>query len=746
MEYNDSSSPDNFHFPEDTKENLNDINIQSDIENKKNIEKNYNKKNSLNNNKKHYFKNSINLDDLIDENEQSKDILLSFENSKNIFKEEDLISEKSKQNENIQYLKAKEWKYINKINYDDIEKKFGLIKNKLNKEEIKKLNNELKEKTIDSIYDINKVSNFKINEIQNFNNLIENYIKDKNFNNEKHELEKYIFKYRHIYKDNNNFYRCVIFAFLENIILTNNFMFLKELMIEIDEKISLNNDIIKNNDYLKNELELYIKINLINELLYILIKYMNKNINKSYETFIKIYLLYEDFDYGMIFIIRYLLYEYINENKYKTYSEENKIEISELLPSKYNKMYITTEKKFDLFYINELFRMKSYDCKMIYFLIPYFLDINLKIITYYKAAENSIYIKYYRNENDKFILELLAHKGDYDVCYEKKYYEFYSYILSIFESNQFFSNEKDLNINNNKEDNLKINDINIEIKEDLNKKYICENCSKVYKEKENILQLCPECLDEEFRNDILNLYSYYLQYVDHKYKNYSMQMDKYFGAIIERVKIKNVTISEAMADTGYLVYEVLNKVKKDICIICLNNTTKNYYFQLPCQCRLCSKKCFKKYFDIIIYKDFEKINKNDFKRQTFVFDSCICGEKYYYDDLLILYNYFKNKNKEKTCEMIIEIIKNRWKWKCIKCDKKFDPFCMNYRVYLSDPKINLDFYDKKLKHLICSECYDVISLNQIKNVNCKFCKSEHYIRDVKRLNYENKEGDMCSIF
>ena len=750
MEINDSNVKNNFHFLEDTKENLDNINKQNDNNNPEIDNKNFIKNILLNNNKDNYKENSIKLEELIDENEQSKDVLLSFEKSTNIFKEEDLISEQSKPNENIQYLKAKDWKYTKKINYSDIEKKFGLIKNKLNKDEIKKLNNELKEKTIDSIYNLDKNINYKINKIQNIHYLIENYLKINTFNNENHDLEKFIFKYRTIFKDNNNFYRCVIFSFLENIILTNNIMFLKELMIEIDEKISLNNNIIKNNDYLKNELELYININLINELLYILIKYMIKNFNISYKIFIKIYLLYEDFDYGMIFIIRYLLYEYINENKYKTYSEENKIEISELLPSKYNKMYITTEKKFDLFYINELFKMKSYDCKIIYFLIPYFFDINLNIITYYKTSENSVYLKSYRNEKDKFDLDLFLFKGNYDVCYNFKYYDFYSKNLSIFENKQISSNKKDLdNIKNDikeniLDDDLKINDINIETEEDIHNN-ICENCSKEYKEKENILKFCPECLDEEFRTDILKLYGIYLQYVDHNYKNYSNQINKYFGTIMHTIKIKNVTIYEAMQDTGYLVYEVLNKVKKDICLICLNNTIKNYYYQLPCECRFCSKKCFKKYIDIMIYKHFEKINKNDFKRQTFVFDNCICGNKYYYNDLLILYNYFKNKNKEKICEMIITIIKNRWKWRCIKCDRNFDPFCMNYRLSLYDPKINEDFYDKTLKHLICSECYDSISLNHIKNVNCIFCKSEHFITDAKRLNYENKEGDLCYL-
>ena len=70
---------------------------------------------------------------------------------------------------------------------------------------------------------------------------------------------------------------------------------------------------------------------------------------------------------------------------------------------------------------------------------------------------------------------------------------------------------------------------------------------------------------------------------------------------------------------------------------------------------------------------------------------------------------------------------------------------MNYKLSLYDPKINVDFYNKEIKHLICSNCFDAIAISQIKNIKCIFCKSEHFMVDSKRLNYENKSGDLCSI-
>ena len=320
------------------KTNNEEQNIENNITNEKYMKNSLLMNNLINDNtNSNYYEESYKLEELIEDNEESKDIFLSFDKDK----EDNLINEYNKKTKKIKYLNPKQWKYKYKINFEEIDKQYINVKNKLNKEQIKTIINKLKEKNIDSLYKIvtGEVSKYKINHIQCFEKIKFNSLFKKT--NVKDELKKFIYKYRYIFKDNNNFYRCIIFTFLENIILTNNYVFLKELLIEIDKKISINNNIIKNNDYLKNEIELYIHINLIKELLYILIKYMSKNINNSYEIFIKIYLLYEDFDYGMIFIIRYLLHEYINENKYKIYIyEDNEIEISDLLPSKYNKMHI----------------------------------------------------------------------------------------------------------------------------------------------------------------------------------------------------------------------------------------------------------------------------------------------------------------------------------------------------------------------------------------------------------------------
>ncbi len=308
------------------------------------------------------FDEHSNKGDLLDE-EESKDILLSLDFRKStendLFK--DLKEKEEKEEEkDDQYLKPKRWKYKNKKNYMELDNKFLEIKNGFNKGEIRSLDYELNEKIV--LKKIDK-SKSKIKWLEDLKD-----IEEKN----KDELKENIFKYRKIFKDNNSFYRCVIFSFFENMVLTNNIMFFKELLIEIDFLFSPENNKINElfqDDDIKNELESNIQIKLIKHLIYLLIKSMSENIKSSYILLLKIFLSQDEFDSSIILLLRYFLCFYINENKYKIYSKEEEIEIMDLLPQKYKELHISLQKKFELFYINDLLRLKSYDSKILYYLI-----------------------------------------------------------------------------------------------------------------------------------------------------------------------------------------------------------------------------------------------------------------------------------------------------------------------------------------------------------------------------------------
>ena len=676
------------------------------------------------------------------EEEESKDILLTMNIKKN-------NEEKNLE----QYLKPKYWKYKEKKNFEEINKNFEQSINTINKKEIKKLKNIINKKDIeDEINDNNKIQ--KLGELMEFNE------------NDENKLKENIYKFRKIFKDNNNFFRCVIFSIFENVILNNNIMFFKELLIEIDSIFSsenYNSNNLFQDDNLLMELKSNIKIDLLKKIIYLLLNSMSKSITSSYELLIKIYLSKDEFDSSIILLIRYLLCFYINENKFKIYSKFESIEIMDLLPQKYKEMHISLQKKFELFYINELLKNNSYDNKMIYYLLPCFFNINLNIIYYYPNSKDPIYQHTYgineENDTDIFIntINLFFYKNSFNIYYTKKYYEFYSKILALYEEkiilDQNLIEENSINnnneiINDDEKNNIKENNNNTII---LKEKYICKNCNKEYnneENKENILKLCTECLNEEFKKDIDNIYINYLQCVKHNNKNYKYQIDTYFYSILHTTKIKeDISLFKLMSDNGYIIYKGINEIKKNICLICTNkNTEIKYYYQLPCGCRICSENCFNKYLHIIIKKDYEKMCKNSFEYFIFLFDFCICGKRYYYEDIILVYNFLKEKNRFDECNMIIKIVNNRWIWKCTKCDNDFDPFCLNKRLNLIDDKICKDFYENNFKHLICSNCYDYYYRNHKKNIKCNYCKSEHIIIDNSKLNYQNKIQDSCSNF
>ena len=69
--------------------------------------------------------------------------------------------------------------------------------------------------------------------------------------------------------------------------------------------------------------------------IYIIISQIENDISKTYRVLLMGFPFFEDFDFWIIFFIRYLFYEYISSNEYKIYSTEYQLEIGCLLPDDY---------------------------------------------------------------------------------------------------------------------------------------------------------------------------------------------------------------------------------------------------------------------------------------------------------------------------------------------------------------------------------------------------------------------------
>ena len=380
-------------------------------------------------------------------------------------------------NKENKFLVTRAWDCLDDNKIFELDTKVESIFKELNKEKIEKLkidiNNSLNfEKFYNSYNQMGNIHN--IGSVCSVNYLVESTYFSQNMSKESKlydltELSPYIYKFRNILGDGECFFRGLIFSFLENIILSNNIMQLKELLILYYVKINKNNKLVKEKEYLKIIEQM--NIDIVSQILYILIKQMEDDIKKAYETLLKAFIFYNDFDYGIIFFTRYLMYEYISANEDKIYSKEYQIEVGCLLPDNYiidkgNK----NEYFFENFYTLELMCPKIFAEKIVLYIVPYVFNINMNILVYdfgINGEKSIIREKEFSNENKsnlEYQINLLFRKAHYDVYYKLNYYEEYKDNLDILINKK----EEDLDAYEKKQIHEVINENSIQIENSSN--------------------------------------------------------------------------------------------------------------------------------------------------------------------------------------------------------------------------------------------------------------------------------------
>ena len=342
-----------------------------------------------------------------------------------------------------QFLKTRTWDCLDDNKINELDNKIESIFNELNKEKIQKLTTEINKLNFEKFYDsYSHVENMhKIGCICNLYSLIEStcLVDGLSYNakiNEANELSQYIYKFRNILGDGDCYYRGLIFSILENIILTNNIMQMKEILILYHEKININNVLIKEKEYLK--IIETMNINIVLEILYIIINQMENDVTKAYTTLLKAFLFSKDFDFGIIYFTRYLIYEYISANEDKIYSKENPVEVGCLLPDQYiedkrNK----NDYFFENFYTLELMNPKTFAEKIVIYIAPFVFNIHINILVYdfgLNGKESLIKEKQFLNENKNNFqaeINLIFRKIHYDVYYKYLFYDDHQKNLNI---------------------------------------------------------------------------------------------------------------------------------------------------------------------------------------------------------------------------------------------------------------------------------------------------------------------------
>ena len=386
---------------------------------------------------------------------------------------------------------------------------------------------ELKNFILDFKYEINSSnSTLAIGSLFPLEKLIEsNFNNDSDYSNEMiakyNILKQYIFTYRTTKGDGNCFYRAVMFRYFEIIILNKEIILLQNIIFDMKKSFYSNEIIsrkeIKMNTTFKPELPLKIMLIILD-----LLKKNNEEL--AHLIFLKSLLICPVFDFGLIFYFRYIIYTYIRENEDKLYLKNFPIKIGNLLPSKYETE--DGEFLFNSFYQNYLLKMFMDAEKIIIYLTPFILGMNLDIIIFDDESEIIKKINYEGKPEHEFDdkIFLMNKRNHYEIIYNKNYYEKYKTIFNKYINNDFLKEsiikyeiDKKVSFSNNTNRNYIINNYknasdidysfnynkNANFKESISKPIIKKNKTKKTKNTNKINNyLKSDLYNNSYKNEI----------------------------------------------------------------------------------------------------------------------------------------------------------------------------------------------------------------------------------------------------
>ena len=669
-------------------------------------------------------------------------------------------------NDENKYLKKRHWDSLddNKILF--LEQKAEEIFKVLDKKRVDNLKQQINKCNLDNFYKNfrPKCNDKAIGSISSLDFLVET-----TFNcspnhydimiEDREKLNSYIYKFRSVLGDGDCFYRGFIFSFLENIILTNNIMLMKELLILFHEKINPKNDLIKDKDYLLILHQMNFEI--VTSILYILINQMESDIEKAYKSLLKVFLYCPDFDFGIIYFTRYLIYEFITANEDKIYSREFQLEIGCLLPEDYiidkgDKNDYLFEDYFSL----QLMQTKTFAEKIVLYIAPFVFNTNMNILIYdfgINGASSSIQEKLFLSDNDtssQIQINLIFRKSHYDIYYKINYYEefksYFNILKNIKEDIQVINGNF---LKQKEEDDKNLHD-KIEQNIDNNKNLpICLECKKQSYKLNEFFCLCDNCLLNNLKTSLLTAYMGFIQEKSNMIKgkeklNYLLRKTVFNSEVQGMVPIQT-----ALNNTEFKFEDIFLDVRIKLCIYCGENlkSKDDYFIKFPCDCRICSQSCFFNYVEILkqILNLYEKTEPFVYVKYINYLE-CFCGYFYHTNDVLYMINELEKRKLEEQKKVYQDYIKYVWIWKCMICLSPFKSKYMYYRVFLDTDEIGKKIdtkllkSKKDLKHLLCGSCRQKLNKDE-KIIPCKICEFDHKVKNIVDVDEFNEE-DSCSVF
>ena len=760
------------------------------------------------------------------------------------------------------FLSSRNWDYLDDNKINDLNKKVDFIYQTIDKNNLNNIKTELDKKTLEEYVDeYNPMDNqYTIGCISSTKFLVEK--EEFNSPNDLNELTKYMVKYRPIKGDGECFYRSLIYSILENIILTNKIMQMKELLILYYEKISLDNKLVNEKEYLATIKVM--NINIVKEILCLIINQMEIDKLKAYILLLKAFHFYSEFDFGILYFTRYLFYEYISENEDKLYSKENSsIELGSLLPdgfadySEINNIYF-----YENYYKLHLMNPKEFAEKIVLYVTPFVFNIRMNIL-HYKYDENGtksiieenkflnekkneynlqaeinllyikdihyeIYYKYDYYQDNKICLDILLNKKEDmallgDNNYQKKQEDIQINNIkneikpdsdfSLFHEENKYIDEKDKNLNNIninsndkniifKEDNLLLNEnnkninniddnfnyqdnddelkeynkiiygdvksnnnnnSNNEIADSINKEnnlYFykknnndnnnvkCLECKKPYLKKENIFDICEECFLRQIKPLIFFAFKDFL-----KDRTNLVDSEQKFKDLLSQKKCKiinqeDLSIYEAISKSKFNLKDILLNLRSNFCLYCGKEYREEteYFIILPCNCKICSSDCFKKYIEKLKEYISLKYDCPVFFNHLNLF-SCYCGFVYDTKNILAMIKETEKKKLYEQKEVYQKYLSNFWNWRCFLCKNNFEIRKDFLKVDFECDDIDKSLLnpEQKLKHLLCDECLYKYVINSKKIISCNICKMRHKLVKFNRANEHNEEMEPIEL-
>ena len=247
------------------------------------------------------------------------------------------------------------------------------------------------------------------------------------------ELKTYIYNYRTINGDGNCFYRAVMFRYLEILVLSKNIEHLQNVI----------SDFVKcfNSEELKSRLiirGMNIKPDLSSKILILIVDLLkNKMYDEAHKILVKSFSTCKKFDYAIILYFRYNLYDYIKNNENKVYTNTFPIKIGNLLPSQYE----TEDGKFlfNSFYENYLLNFFTDAEKIIIYLTPFVLEVELNIIIFDDNQEEILQKFKWEGDSDlniNEVISLLNFKNHYEIIYTPDNHMKYEKLFENYENDQ----------------------------------------------------------------------------------------------------------------------------------------------------------------------------------------------------------------------------------------------------------------------------------------------------------------------